>query len=71
MLVARWQVGPDLDGTPMRSLPTDVRVVCLTRAAGDVVNLPRRDTTLREGDLATLVGPYAELLGLLRGHARP
>lgn len=71
MLVARWQVGPDLDGTPMRSLPTDVRVVALTRAAGDVVNLPRRDTTLREGDLATLVGPYAELLGLLRGHARP
>jgi Trk K+ transport system NAD-binding subunit len=71
MLVARWQIGPDLDGTPMLSLPSNVRVVALTRAAGEVVNLPRRDTTLRDGDLATLIGPYAELLGLLRGQTAP
>jgi hypothetical protein len=66
MLVARLSVGEALAGTEMRDLCARLRVVCLARSDGSVVNLPRRETAFAAGDVATLVGPYEELLLLLR-----
>ncbi|MCW2848723.1 MAG: Calcium-gated potassium channel mthK [Marmoricola sp.] len=66
MLVARLSVGEALAGTEMRDLSARLRVVCLARGDGSVVNLPRRETAFAAGDVATLVGPYEELLLLLR-----
>ncbi len=69
-LLARLRVsaGGGLDGQAMRELPASVRVVAIRRAA-DALALehpPRRDTRLAPGDDAYLVGPYAELLEVLR-----
>jgi Trk K+ transport system NAD-binding subunit len=66
MLVARMAVGESLAGTEMRDLSARLRVVCLARSDGTVVNLPRRETAFADGDVATLIGPYEELLLLLR-----
>ncbi|MCZ4497742.1 MAG: Calcium-gated potassium channel mthK [Marmoricola sp.] len=68
VLVARLAVaaGDRLDGLAMRDLPARVRVVSLTRATGVVDHLPRRDTCFAAGDAAYVIGPYAELLQLLR-----
>jgi Trk K+ transport system NAD-binding subunit len=66
MLVARLTVGTALAGTRMGDLAARLRVVALTRTDGSVVNLPRRDTSFVEGDVATLIGPYDELFTLLR-----
>lgn len=75
-LLARLRVraGGRLDGMAMRELPGTVRVVAIRRAASaggadDPAALehpPRRDTTLAASDDAYLVGPYAELLEVLR-----
>ncbi|MCW3018937.1 MAG: Calcium-gated potassium channel mthK, partial [Solirubrobacterales bacterium] len=69
-LLARLRVsaGGGLDGQAMRELPASVRVVAIRRAA-DSLRLehpPRRDTRLAASDDAYLVGPYAELLEVLR-----
>jgi Trk K+ transport system NAD-binding subunit len=69
-LLARLRIsaGGGLEGTAMRELPGQIRVVAISRA-GDSVALehpPRRDTRLAPGDDAYLVGPYAELLEVLR-----
>jgi Trk K+ transport system NAD-binding subunit len=69
-LLARLRVsaGGGLDGQAMRELPASVRVVAIRRAA-DAMALeypPRRDTRLAPDDDAYLVGPYAELLQVLR-----
>jgi Trk K+ transport system NAD-binding subunit len=69
-LLARLRVsaGGGLDGQAMRELPASVRVVAIRRAA-DALELehpPRRDTRLAPDDDAYLVGPYAELLQVLR-----
>jgi Trk K+ transport system NAD-binding subunit len=69
-LLARLRVsaGGGLDGLAMRELPGTVRVVAIRRA-GDSAELehpPRRDTRLAPDDDAYLVGPYAELLEILR-----
>ncbi len=69
-LLARLRVsaGGGLDGQAMRELPASVRVVAIRRAA-DSLRLehpPRRDTRLAPDDDAYLVGPYAELLQVLR-----
>jgi Trk K+ transport system NAD-binding subunit len=69
-LLARLRVsaGGGLDGQAMRELPASVRVVAIRRAA-DAMALeypPRRDTRLAPEDDAYLVGPYAELLQVLR-----
>jgi Trk K+ transport system NAD-binding subunit len=64
----RVSVGGGLDGLAMRELPGTVRVVAIRRA-GDSTELehpPRRDTRLAPDDDAYLVGPYAELLEILR-----
>lgn len=72
LLAARLAVVPGggLDGLSMHELASRVRVVTLVRAGGEVERLPRRDTRLAAGDTAYLVGPYEELLQLLRSDAR-
>ncbi len=69
-LLARLRVsaGGGLDGLAMRELPGTVRVVAIRRASGSAAleHPPRRDTRLAPDDDAYLVGPYAELLEILR-----
>ncbi len=75
-LLARLRVsaGGGLDGLAMRELPGTVRVVAIRRAATSggaareaaLEHPPRRDTRLAPADDAYLVGPYAELLEVLR-----
>jgi Trk K+ transport system NAD-binding subunit len=69
-LLARLRVsaGGGLDGLAMRELPGTVRVVAIRRASGSTAleHPPRRDTRLAPDDDAYLVGPYAELLEILR-----
>lgn len=69
-LLARLRVsaGGGLDGMAMRELPATVRVVAIRRAssARALEHPPRRDTRLAPADDAYLVGPYAELLEVLR-----
>jgi voltage-gated potassium channel Kch len=75
-LLAHLRVGAGggLDGLAMRELPGTVRVVAIRRAATDgnsaseaaLEHPPRRDTRLAPDDDAYLVGPYAELLEVLR-----
>jgi Trk K+ transport system NAD-binding subunit len=69
-LLARLRVsaGGGLDGLAMRELPGTVRVVAIRRASssGALEHPPRRDTRLAPQDDAYLVGPYAELLEVLR-----
>ncbi|MGD1056078.1 MAG: NAD-binding protein [Solirubrobacteraceae bacterium] len=69
-LLARLRVsaGGGLDGQAMRELPANVRVVAIRRSADSLAleHPPRRDTRLAPDDDAYLVGPYAELLEVLR-----
>ncbi len=69
-LLARLRVsaGGGLDGLAMLNLPGQIRVAAIRRAAssGALEHPPRRDTTLAPDDDAYLVGPYAELLEVLR-----
>jgi Trk K+ transport system NAD-binding subunit len=69
-LLARLRVSArgGLDGLAMQELPGTVRVVAIRRAAssGALEHPPRRDTRLAPDDDAYLVGPYAELLEILR-----
>jgi Trk K+ transport system NAD-binding subunit len=58
--------GSELDGMRMFDMSTQTRVIAITRADAPVQLHPRRDTTLRAGDTAYLVGPYRELLDTLR-----
>jgi Trk K+ transport system NAD-binding subunit len=68
-MVSRLTVEPGsrLAGLAMNELSTNTRVIALTRAATGVMeHPPRRGTSFQAGDLAYLVGPYEELLGVLR-----
>ncbi len=69
-LLARLRVsaGGGLDGMAMLDLPARIRVVAIRRAAESsaIEHPPRRDTRLAAHDDAYLVGPYAELLEVLR-----
>ena len=69
-LLARLRVsaGGGLDGMAMRELPGRIRVAAIRRGAGPrgLEHPPRRDTTLAADEDAYLVGPYAELLEVLR-----
>ena len=71
MLVARLEVEPasGLDGLAMRDLSARILVVSLTHRDGGSEHPPRRDTRFAAGDVAYLVGPYEELLLLLRTDA--
>ena len=69
-LLARLRVsaGGGLDGLAMVDLPASIRVAAIRRAASAVAleHPPRRDTRLAPDDDAYLVGPYSELLEVLR-----
>lgn len=73
LLVARLDVAPGggLDGLALVDLPARIRVVSLVRPDGGSEHPPRRDTRLAAGDTAYLVGPYDELLLLLRHAGLP
>ncbi len=70
MLVGRLTVaaGGGLDGLAMQDLSARTRVVAISRATGDgeLEHPPRRDTRFGAGDRAYLIGPYEELLQVLR-----
>jgi Trk K+ transport system NAD-binding subunit len=70
LLVARLTVTPGggLNGLAMRDLAARIRVLAISRAAdgGYLEHPPRRGTRLRAGDQAYLIGPYEELLAVLR-----
>ncbi len=69
-LVARLTVaaGGGLEGLAMQDLSSRTRVVALRRAdtKGALEHPPRRGTRFAPGDQAYLLGPYEELLGVLR-----
>jgi Trk K+ transport system NAD-binding subunit len=70
LLVARFTVTPDggLAGLAMRDLAARTRVLALSRTSGDgsLEYPPRRGTRFRAGDRAYVIGPYEELLAVLR-----
>jgi Trk K+ transport system NAD-binding subunit len=74
-LLARLRVstGGGLDGLAMLDLPGKIRVVAIRRAqsATALEHPPRRETRLAPDDDAYLVGPYAELLEVLRHDRAP
>jgi hypothetical protein len=58
--------GSELDGLRMAELSTQTRAIAITRPGTAPRLHPRRDTRLRAGDTAYLVGPYRELLDTLQ-----
>ena len=68
MLVGRLTVAPGggLDGLAMQDLSARTRVVAISRAEGELEHPPRRNTRFSAGDKAYLIGPYEELLQVLR-----
>ena len=68
------QSGSELDGRQIRELPVQIRVIATQRGSGSPELYPRRDTGFEAGDTAYLVGPYHDLLTVLRkgqcGHPR-
>jgi Trk K+ transport system NAD-binding subunit len=66
-LVAKLSVsaGGGLQGLAMQDLSTRTRVVALRRG-GELEHPPRRGTRFQAGDEAYLLGPYDELVGVLR-----
>jgi Trk K+ transport system NAD-binding subunit len=70
LLVARLTITPDggLHGVAMHALGARTRVLALRRAADNLIleHPPRRNTRFRPDDEAYLIGPYDELLTVLR-----
>jgi Trk K+ transport system NAD-binding subunit len=70
LLVARLAVTPDggLHGLAMGDLAARTRVLAIRRAADPdrLEHPPRRDTRFEPEDEAYLIGPYEELLAVLR-----
>jgi Trk K+ transport system NAD-binding subunit len=70
LLVARLTITPDggLHGLAMHDLASRTRVLAIRRAADKAIleHPPRRSTRFRPDDEAYLIGPYAELLTVLR-----
>ena len=70
LLVARLTVSPGggLNGLAMSDLSARTRVLAIRRAADEQLleHPPRRGTRFRDGDQAFLIGPYEELLSVLR-----
>jgi hypothetical protein len=62
----RVQPGSDADGLQISELSTQSRVIAIERDGSPAELHPRRDTRLRAGETAYLVGPYHELLETLR-----
>ncbi|TQS46290.1 NAD-binding protein [Cryptosporangium phraense] len=61
--------GGGLDGLAMQDLSARTRVIAISRAAGKLEHPPRSGTRFGAGDRAYLVGPYEELLQVLRRDA--
>ena len=68
MLIGRLTVAADggLSGKTMSELSARIRVIAIRRHTGTFEYPPRRDTRFDGGDQAYLVGPYDELLQVLR-----
>jgi Trk K+ transport system NAD-binding subunit len=70
LLVARLTISPGggLDGLAMSDLSARTRVLALRRANDEQLleHPPRRGTRFRAGDEAFLIGPYEDLLAVLR-----
>jgi hypothetical protein len=70
LLVARLTVsrGGGLDGLALRDLDARTRVLAISRVPHQAYleHPPRRGTRLMAGDQAYLIGPYEELLAVLR-----
>jgi len=62
----RIDAGSELDGIRMFEMSTQTRVFAITRDDAPVKLHPRRDARLAAGDTAYIVGPYRELLDMLR-----
>jgi Trk K+ transport system NAD-binding subunit len=62
----RVQRGSELDGEKIVELSTRTRVIAVERDGLPTELHPHRDTRLRAGETAYLVGPYHELLETLR-----
>jgi Trk K+ transport system NAD-binding subunit len=64
--------GGGLTGRPMSDLSAQIRVIAIarTRNPDALEHPPRRDTRFEPGDQAYLVGPYEELLRVLRHERR-
>ena len=72
LLLGRLRVSHGLDQVAMSELATQLRVVALRRAGTDGLEHPvRRTSRFGEGDVAYLIGPYEQLLALLRRNAQP
>jgi Trk K+ transport system NAD-binding subunit len=72
-LAGRFTITPGggLDGLTMQELSEQTKVVAIVRGDGSVEHPPRRHTRFHSGDQAFLIGPYEELLMVLRrGHRR-
>jgi Trk K+ transport system NAD-binding subunit len=71
LLVVRLDVGPGsgLDGLAMVDLSARVRVVSLERSDGSTEQPPRRNTRFSAGDAAYVIGPYEEMLLVVRTYA--
>jgi Trk K+ transport system NAD-binding subunit len=69
-LVGRLSIAPGggLEGLQMQDLSARTRVIALRHggADGELEHPPRRGTRFRDGDEAFLLGPYEELLQVLR-----
>jgi hypothetical protein len=68
-LVGRLPIAPGggLEGLAMQDLSARTRVIALRHASGGVLeHPPRRGTRFQDGDEAFLLGPYEELLQVLR-----
>jgi hypothetical protein len=70
LLVARLTVsrGGGLDGLAMGELGVRIRILAISRVPHQAYleHPPRRGTRLGAGDQAYLIGPYEELLAVLR-----
>ncbi len=60
------KLGSELDGMHITDIPTQTRVIAVTRPGTASRIHPRSDDKLSAGDTAYLVGPYRELLATLR-----
>jgi len=58
--------GSELDGLRMVDLSTETRVIAITGPDGPVSLRPRRGARMKAGDTVYLIGPYRELIAMLR-----
>ena len=67
-MVGAGEVGPgsELDGVPLIEMPGQTRVIAISRPGANLAVHPDRDSRLAAGDTVYLVGPFRELLAILR-----